>query len=643
MLNFLVAVFFAFFVPGNVLLNKVELPRFFKFCLCIVLGLVLWGYQGFIFGYLNLRIGVYPYLIVFFAIWIYQNRNNFRNIAKIVTPPKIHFDPILVITLLVGVVFMLSAIWFVGVPINEGLFFCCRGVPDDMYHLALTDELIKNMPPFEPGASKIVLENYHYWANLIMAETIRVFGTDLMDTVYRFFPLLLSLLLAGAVVSFPKLLGLKKSFARWFALFVFFGGDILFILTWIFGRGVNFNVYGLDDATKLLAGPTRSFSIVVIFWAICLLIVWLKKRNIFLDIVLGLMFASLVGMKVYTGIFAVGGLFFLGSYYLFLRRDFKRLLMPIISGLLSILIFFPVNGGSNGIGLYYPWAFREFIAKADLGTVFLILRQRIYVADGKFLQVISYDLLFVAIYITFMFGAINIAFLQTKKSLSRIPKELHLFLISGIFVSLILGFFGSQTNGGGNTIQMIIALYFFAAIYAALAISTHLEGTSKKLGIIVSVLVIALTVPRAFNEGLQNFARIVSGSGYVVSNDEINSLNWIKSHPCNDCVVSIWPEWSDQELFMRVSFLSGKQVFIAGYNGVLADHNVKGIKKRRKINQEIYSSYIKYKVKSHLLKNNISYLFMPKDAVLPAGAVGGLVREAYSTKTVKVMYVQREL
>lgn len=546
------------------------------------------------------------------------------------------FDVGVALILLVGIVLQVSAVWFMGTPTAQGLFFCCRGVPDGIYHLALTDQLVRTIPPFEPGASGVVVRNYHYWSNLIMAETIRIFGTELITTVYKFFPLLISVLTAGAVVSLGSILKTGKNYTRLLALFVFFSGDSLFLLTALRGKGFLFNNQLLDDASKLLAGPPRSFSIMIFFWAIIAFVIWLKRFSWRGTIILTILFASLAGLKLYTAIFAYIGLGSTGLYF-FAHRDWKRLSMPITVAILALAIYWPVNGGSNGISPVYPVAFRDFVSQPNLGIDVLRLRQMVFEASGKWPIVWGYELLFAILYFLFNFGVLNLAVFQTRQSLRRFPLILHWFLIPAILVTAYLGFFTSQKIGGGNTIQFIISLYFFLALYAALGISHLLDRLPKFLSVILFFIVIVLTVPRAVYEGLQNFQFVQRKEGFTVSDDQLAAMNYLRSTPANS-VVMLSPDWANLETTLYVSFLSGRSIFLSGYKGVLSDHQTPGAEQRLEVNQSVFFKTNPQFVWTLIHSNNINYLYFPNEAKPRVGEIPWLSPKLVN-QTVTVMWL----
>src|ERR1700744_5675567 len=75
-LIFLLASFFSFYIPGFFFIKKPYLPSFTSIVLSIIVGIALWGWQGFIFGFMHIRWMTYIYLLLFFILWLRTNDKN---------------------------------------------------------------------------------------------------------------------------------------------------------------------------------------------------------------------------------------------------------------------------------------------------------------------------------------------------------------------------------------------------------------------------------------------------------------------------------------------------------------------------------------------------------------------------------------
>src|SRR5258708_39492562 len=143
-LYFFLACFIAFYIPGYFFIRKLKIHLFDASLISIVFGMILWGLQGFVFGFLQVRNLTYLYLAFFCAAAILQA----LYIQKI-TVRKIFFKSIdwaLFFILLVGSIVQILFVWFIGYVNNTNVIFCCFW-PDAFYHTALTKQLINQFPP----------------------------------------------------------------------------------------------------------------------------------------------------------------------------------------------------------------------------------------------------------------------------------------------------------------------------------------------------------------------------------------------------------------------------------------------------------------------------------------------------------------
>src|SRR5688572_6828343 len=109
-LYFFVAVFFAFYIPGDIILRRFSLSNFHRFALGIILGMALWGWQGFIFGHLDLRWLTYIYLLITFIIWakyyIKKGKHNPLRYLK-----RVSFDWLLITLIAFGSIIQITTVW----------------------------------------------------------------------------------------------------------------------------------------------------------------------------------------------------------------------------------------------------------------------------------------------------------------------------------------------------------------------------------------------------------------------------------------------------------------------------------------------------------------------------------------------------
>jgi hypothetical protein len=633
-LLFFVAIFFAWYIPGSLFTRKLHLSLFPQTIISIGLGVVLWGWQGILFGYLGLRSLSYVYLLITLGIWIWQFWKEKPQLKKI-TLTKI--DWILKAIVILGVIVQLTSVWFTGVPTAKGLYFCCGNTSDSLFHASLTQQIIETFPPFQPGMYGTIVHNYHYWSNLVIAELIRVFKLPILATQYQYSTFFLSIFLGLSVIAFCQIIKAKKTYTAWLLFFLYFGGDLAFLISFVFGHGLNFNMTSMEDGTKFLVNPPRAFSINLFFVGLSLLFLWLKKKNYSTGFLTALVFGSIIGFKVYTGLFVIAGLSALATFFL-LRANF-RMLPPIVSSiLLSLLIYLPVNSNSGGIYFTGLWVFENFIVNKDLGLNNWELARVVYQQHGNWLRVTQYELIFTILFFIATFGTKLLGLIQTRKSLSLFPVQLHIFLLTGLAVSLFTGLFFQQSSGGANTFNFLVSLFIIGSLYTALAAMWLVEKFPKKITIIIICTILSLTLPRVTREWVENLKQLAIQNGKIINNEELTAYQFIKEHtPVDTLLLVDTQKFSLSQDSPYVSLLTQRKVFLSG-TGILRSHNI-DFRERSKTQEDILQIN-NAKIVQPLLKNNkITYIITSAETKLPTEKKSKIFLIVFKNREIKILKV----
>jgi hypothetical protein len=607
-ITFFIAFISTLLIPGINLLTPLRRSLLEKIVLGTAVGIVLWVIQAYTFGLMGARWLTYVYIIANAIIFVFLFKRNLNPSKK----DGRAIDKLSLIIIIVGTILNLSAVWFIGVKTSEGLFFCCRGVPDAIYHLSLTNELIKHFPPNEPGMYGINVKNYHYLSNLLSADISRVWKLDFIKVQFQYMSLITALLLGGSGLVLGQILSFNRVIIRWLLIFLYGSGDIIYFLIFLRGYGLNFNVTVMDDASKLLAGPPRALSIALLLSGICLLAIFFKRKSLYAGLISAVMMGVLVGFKVYTGIFAISGFAVIGCYLL-LKREFKMLIVPLLALFVALTYYIPNNKGAGGLVFNGLWRFENFMENKDLTLSKLDYLRASYASRGNIPAVAALEVLFIIIYFITLFGTVTLGFFQSKNSLKLIPKEINLFLIGAIIVSLIAGSFFYQETGGANTVQFLITVFIVGAIYASVALYYWTRKLPKYLRYLIFVLVFVLTVARPVYEVSDNFKSIINHKGILVTNGQLEAFNFIKASAEDNSVVAVEPWMAEDEPFMYATFLIDKPLYLSGA-GVLRDHG-QVTSHREKILQEIFPSKDKFneeRVLNILNREGISYIYVPR-------------------------------
>ena len=608
LLVFSVAVFLAFFIPGDLLIRKYNLSIFQRLVLGTGIGIVLWGWQGFIFGYLGFRFLSYGYIIILLLLWI---RIHFRECLKAVVNKALfrNLDWIVLVLIVLGVGIQLSSVLFNGVYTKEGLFFCCGNLFDSILHIALTNQVVKDFPPYEPGMYGEIVKNYHYWGNLIIGELIRVFRLPLIQTQNQYSMLLVSLFLGLSGVVFGQISGLGRNFYRWLVFFLYFGGDLIFALVSFMRKELNFEMSSLEDGAKFLVNPPRAISIVIFFVALSLFTIWIKKKNFSLGLLAVFVLVSTIGFKVYTGFFVITGLFGLLIFFV-IKKNFQFPVLFFAALLLSAIIYFPVNKDAGGLYFTGFSLLENFILQGWLMLDRLVQEQRVYLEHDNWLRVIEYEIIFAFIFMTTVFGTKLIGLVQTRKSLSRLPIELHIFLASGMAVSAILGLFFQQYTGGSNTFNFLVSIFIIGSIYTALACSYWTNKMGKNVKLFFIMFVVVLTVARVFQTAFVNIHNIQARIGFTIDNYELEALSYLRDKTEKDSLVVVdYKAFKIDAESPYVSFLADRPMFLSGLGDELTAHGI-DFSDRKAVADIILTSHEPKLIKENLVENKISFIYL---------------------------------
>lgn len=551
---------------------------------------------------------------------------------------KIDFVTVLLIFL--GMIIQLVPVWGFGLQYEKGMYLCCANREDLTFHLALVESLVKNIPPYEPGVVGVLVTNYHYWSNLVVAELVRVFSLPAEYTQFQYMTFFVSLFFGLGVLTFGSILRISKAFTRWLIFFAYFGGDAIFLLFLFLGKGLsNLKIVSsLEDGSVFLINPPRAYSIVIAFAALALFVIWIRDKKRIAGFLTVFLFASAIGFKVYTGFFALIGFSMLIPYFLYKRQIGNAFITTLVYPL-SAIIYFSTNASSGGI-FWAPFQMpKDFIVQQAFGLERLELARQIFLADNKYIRVLQYELLFTAIFLLSICGTKIIAFFQSYHSLLRLGKELSLFLYTGMIGSLVLGLFFLQNTGGANTFNFIVSFWVFLLIPASLALD-YLQRKLGKASLIFVVIMVILTMPRVAANSFFN-ASEYSRLGYLfITNEELKALKMLQLSSENG-FVAVDPDFYLDTNTPFVYAFTKKQMFLSG-EGILESHGFDPAKKKI-IKKEIFKSSNPITVANALLKNNISYLYLWEKNILPATQSAYFTKELAKGKNVTLLQVDREL
>src|ERR1035437_5260964 len=137
---FIFASFLAFYIPGRVVLgDQKNLSKIGFVAVSYILGIVLWAWQGYLFGFLQLRGLSSLYLLIFLGLFILKKYYSFKL-------PKASFKKFDWLTISIAVVGIFGqAVIHIrhGVMTLFGMSITDNNSIDHVWHATLVQEMVK--------------------------------------------------------------------------------------------------------------------------------------------------------------------------------------------------------------------------------------------------------------------------------------------------------------------------------------------------------------------------------------------------------------------------------------------------------------------------------------------------------------------
>jgi hypothetical protein len=547
------------------------------------------------------------------------------------------FDWLSFAILSLGVIIQLSGVWFMDTMVPNGLRMCCGHVPDNNLELAITNEIVHRFPPYEPGMFGVLIQNYHFWSHLVIGDVVRVFGLPLIATEYQYMTLLTSVLLGLSAIVFAQLLSMKKIFTRWFLFFLYFSGELTYLTIFIVTRTLDISVGSVENSAQFLMNYPRALAIDILMGALSILILWIKTKKNYFWYLFCIICGTLIGFKVYVGIFALAGLSGLFLYFL-IKRKFANLVPILISLLISLAIYIPVNYGAGGLFFTGTWRADNYaqIPQYHLGSSIMALE--IYKQHNNIPRIIEYHVLFFLLFVVSSFGLKTLGLFQNRKSLSRAPPELHIFLGLAIAVCFISGMFFMQHTGGANTFNFLVVVIIIGSFYAALSVSYFLENLkSNTYKIFLSGCIVALSIPRLFYMEyitVQQFSNPVN----VIPREQLSAIQFLKTKTPDNSLILVDPRSGIFDYDgPYVSYLADRPTYYSGIIDELQAHGL-NYNNRQKIVDTIIVNNNETTVADELKESHISYILLASTAHITAEK--SLTSEVFNNQHFKIVKVK---
>lgn len=630
------ALLLAFYIPGRVILgafkSDTQLP---VIPLSFIIGIVLWGWQGYLFGFLQIRWFSYIYLLIFIILFV--KKKLFRTRLKFADLKKI--DRLSIFIIIAGIIGQNIQYIRNGQLTPSGIYFTEKNLIDYTWHSALIRELVLRFPPDIPGMIGEKFTNYHFWFHLVTADLTRVFHIPLPQTQYWGIYILSSVLLGSIGYSLASALFKSRVFTRLLLFFLFFSGDVSAIFNLLIKHQLNFNLtlgYLFENSTLFMDHPGTGLATIILLAGIYIIFINTKNhslKNIYLS---ALLIGSIMGFKIYSAIPTLIGLFCFTVVEI-IKKNYSTILIFIISVILSLIQFLPFNSTSGGL-LFLPFEIpRQFISQKEFGLGYIDQRWRIYNEHNNYLRIVQYGISVSILYFLIQFGLKLIGLIPLKKTADKIGRNFYIFLYSILSASIILGIFFYQKVGGANILEFFITASLILSILSSLSLAFLLNKVNKQVKILLILLIILLVTPRWTKSTVDNVYNNFSSKFTGIMYSELQAYDYLKNSTAPNSLILIMNPKDYLINASEASLISERSIFYSGIG--VSQKETPEIQRRQKIIKKIESSTDPKEINNIMKKNRINYLLFYKPINLKININKLSAKKVYSNNSTVIYKV----
>lgn len=623
-MGFILATFVSFYLPGFLLFCRIKKISILTILLSITVGYVLWAMQGYVFGYLHLRWLTYVYLLVVIVL-AFPHRKAICN-SFIYVWQSILRNKLIAGFVIFGVVLQSQVMFGSGLVTPQGMHFHGVNNVDGIMHLGYIQKMMTLFPPNEPGAYFLSLKNYHYWMDLSVAELARVWYLPAHHIFFQFLPLLFSTVTSAAVYVL-MLLWTKSKLAGFWALFFFiFAGDATYLFMLVLHQKFGFYTPVIDNGVTQFYNMPHAAAKMIFMTGLISFYLWIKTKINAWGFVTIVLFSSLVGFKIYFGLFAGLGLIsvLVGKIICNFVKNKKQKSLQIrvkaafVSERISIIliimfaaiaagIFIPPNSGAGGLE-YYPLEWPKlFLGFQNLDMREWWLRMQVYEQAENIRNIIILNTFAIIVGLICIHGTRVIGFLPHKNLVKLLGWEHMLFFIPGIIIFHVLGLTTLQKAGSFNVYNFFVVSTVIMALFSAYLLY-ELTKKKKWWAYTIIIVLVVLTIPRSVYEIYTAAYANITNTASLLPLGELKALQYLRENTANNTIVQAHPKNKLDNLSPYVAYFSGRDSYAAGID-VISAHN-QPIKPNKEQLDVIFALQSEKAFADALKKRSISYIYL---------------------------------
>ena len=538
-LIFLLLALLCFTLPGRLILKKnlQDLNDIEKFTLYSVFGLVVFTLSAYVLAALHLRSLMWVFPALGLGTFIKYKKEILNFELKIIH--KFFF----LLTFIVGIAGMVAVNALSGFPYRDGIYFWSSHGHDGIWHLALMESMKNPIFPFQnPELYGAKLQNYHFFADLLMSEFSRLFSFSPLDIYFRFMPVVFAILLGLTSFIFVRAWRKSEVAGIWAMFFTYFAGSFGYLLYVPTHRSLGGeSIFWVSQTQSVLGNPPHAAAFIIITAFLFCLFKYLTLRKFPYFVICAILGSSLVEYKIYAGVLVLGGLLSIGILEFLTKRTYQALLLFAATFAIAAVIYIPNSQNSQDFLIWQPWWFiRTMVVAPDrLNWLDLELRRQTYVADGNLKRVIQVE---ATAFLIFLFGNLGMRFLgfwSYFKKVKDYTNSFNIFFLLITTVSFLIPVFFLQKGVAWNTIQFnqyFLLLFGYLAAVSTVELLSFIRRKSFKM--IVLAVIIILAVPTQAGLLWQFYSNTPLSK---VSNNEIDALKFLKKESSKDAIILTAP------------------------------------------------------------------------------------------------------
>jgi hypothetical protein len=474
----------------------------------LVIGTLLsFAIHSSLFFLLGLLTGpaIYYLSLISLAIGLRQLKSLLKAIALLWK--KVKTKKLIAIFSITAALTLATTLTFSWIMRDHNLVFQAGQLHDSVWHIALINRLVANIPPEHPSDFTLIVTNYHYFYDLIIAGWNKVFFLPIPLIYFQFMPLVISLLLSAGAASLGKRLG-GLICSAYLVFLTFFAGSLAYLIPlFIKGNTWHESSFWVSQTFSMMLNPQLILSLAVLYGVVVLLfsIKDQKTNSLGSHFILLLLITNSLGLKSYAFVI-LSILYTLFVFHQAIRHRSWRYLWLILGLIISSLpLMGLITGFKTSSFIFLPlWFLDSMVESPDrLNFIPWTLLKEHYLFKQAWHRLLWLRFREVVIFYVGNLGirslGLLLPILLIFKKMNH--KDFYYLIWGGFIISSTIPLFFIQQGIVWNTIQFwyyslifsnILAAKLFSVIHYKLASGSVLN--KAVLGVFL-LIIIGLALP----------------------------------------------------------------------------------------------------------------------------------------------------